>query len=174
MFLIYDNILKRNVWITEFEQDVTQFNWDYTLEIWTPEWQADFDAYKLENSTPSDEPEPEPVVEVILTDVQKKELERQTAAEQSVFLSFAFSVYNSYKDFWFNPVLTPQERCDAKWVKAYELFEKHQKWVQLVFENIPNILEFIPDFMDVTHLPDGKAATINEDWSVTISIIPIE
>lgn len=69
--LIYDNNLKRYVWITEADFDVTQISPDYSLEEETQEWLDDFEKYKLEQAV-------ETTTELI------EELQQEEATEEIV------------------------------------------------------------------------------------------
>jgi len=172
MYLIYDKKIKRNIGMTEEETDVSQMSVDYELREWTQEGEDDFNLYKIENSTPSEEVI---VEEKVIDPIQEKELERQAQSQQSILISFAIQIYTAYKDFWFNPIITPQEQCDLREDGGLGLFDKHAKGVQFVLENLPNVTDFIPDFMDITHIQDDKEYNI-VDGKIIISdkVLPIE
>jgi len=82
---------------------------------------------------------------------------------RETFIDFAHALYTAYKDFWGNPIITPQEQCDLLGDSASDLFTKHAIGVQFILENMPNITDYIPDFMDTTHIPTDKKVNIVEN-----------
>lgn len=64
----------------------------------------------------------------------------------------------SFNDFWNNPIVSPQEHCDALGNKAYQLFQTSAITAKY-------LMTLNPEFVMPTIPYDF---TINEDWTVTI------
>jgi hypothetical protein len=104
-------------------------------------------------------------------ELQMEEARRQAQYRQGMLVAFASALCVAYRDFWKNPLLSPQEQCDLLGDSAMELFAKHAVGVQFVLENMPNITDFIPDFMDMTHLPDGvRVESVDGKLVITLPI----
>lgn len=102
-------------------------------------------------------------------ELELNEARRQAEYRLNTLISFASALYVTYKDFWNNKIITPQKQCDILGTRASELFLKHTSGVQFVLTNLPNITDYIPDFMDITVIPQDKEVVINQDGSVTIT-----
>ena len=105
-------------------------------------------------------------------ELQIEEARRQASYRENMLIAFASAIYVAYKDFWYSEILASQEQCDLLGDSAVDLFTKHAIGVQFILENLPNVTDFIPDFMDVTHVPTGVTVEII-DGKVNI-ILPIE
>ena len=76
----------------------------------------------------------------------------------------------AYRQFWFNPLATPQEICDVLGNQAFKLFEDHRDASLFLLSKDS---EYVP-----LQIPENFTADINNDGTVTITytqpILPIE
>jgi hypothetical protein len=101
-------------------------------------------------------------------EVKKEEARRQAIYRRDLLVGFASGLYVAYKDFWNNEILTPQEQCDLLGSEAFDLFSRHQAGVVFVMQNLPDVADYISDWLSVTTLPEGKEVEIKEDGTVNI------
>lgn len=100
-------------------------------------------------------------------EIKRNEVRNQTEYRKWAIIAFASALVVAYKQFWNNNIVTPQEQCDILWEQAPLLFQKHSSGVVFVLENIPDITDYIPDFMEYTHVPTNRTVSI-EGGVVTI------
>jgi hypothetical protein len=110
-----------------------------------------------------------------ILDIQKTEEEvkidearRQAEYRKGMIISFASGLYVAYKDFWDNTTITPQEQCDLLGSEAFDLFSKHATGVEFILTHLPTVTEHIPDFMDITRIPNDKEMSV-VDGKIIIS-----
>lgn len=106
--------------------------------------------------------------------IKQEEITRQASTRQGSIIAFAYSILNAYNDFWFNPILTPQEQCDILGASAVTLFTEHAACVQFVLDRMPNITDYVPTFMSVATVPADKEVNVSNTGAVTITNKTIE